>query len=242
MKTYYVGMDVHRASIVMVVLNGAGKVVMQLVIETGAERVRGYLKQLRGKVYVTFEEGTQANWLHDIVRSLVTEVVVCDPRHNKLMQSGNKSDRVDAQKLAELLRLGALKAVYHGDNGVRTLKELVRTYDCLVSDTTRVMNRLKAIYRGRAIGCAGHDIYRQDRREQWLEKLREQGAKQRASFLYQQLAALKPLRHEAKRLMVTEARRQPAYPWLMSVPQFGSVSVAQLLEKPAHSLRPSLDH
>jgi len=55
MKTYYVGMDVHRASIMMVVLNGAGKVVMQSVIETGAERVRGYLKQLRGKVYVTFE-------------------------------------------------------------------------------------------------------------------------------------------------------------------------------------------
>ena len=229
MKTYYVGMDVHRASIVIVVMNGAGKVVMRSVIETGAERVRGYLKQLRGKVYVTFEEGTQANWLHEVVRPLVTEVVVCDPRHNKLLTSGNKSDRVDAQKLAELLRLGSLKAVYHGDHGMRALKELVRSYDCLVSDTTRVMNRLKAIYRGRAIGCGGHDIYRQDRREQWLEKLTERGAKQRASFLYQQLGALRPLRHEAKRLMVKEARRQRAYPWLMSVPQFGSVSVAQLL-------------
>jgi len=202
---------------------------MQSVIETGAERVRGLLKQLRGKVYVTFEEGTQANWLHDIVRPLVTEVVVCDPRHNKLMQSGNKSDRVDAQKLAELLRLGSLKAVYHGDNGVRMLKELVRTYDCLVSDTTRVMNRLKALYRGRAIACQGHDIYRADRRGQWLEKLRESGAKQRAGFLYEQLAALKPLRHEAQRMMVKEARRQAAYPWLLSVPKLGAVSVAQLV-------------
>jgi transposase len=229
MKTYYVGMDVHRASIVIVVTNGAGKIVMQSVIETGAERVRGFLKQLRGQIYVSFEEGTQANWLHDIVRPLVTEVVVCDPRHNKLMQSGNKSDRVDAQKLAELLRLGSLKAVYHGDNGVRMLKELVRTYDCLVSDTTRTMNRLKAIYRGRAIGCKGHDIYRPDRQQQWLEKLPEPGAKQRADFLYQQLAALKPLRQEAKRVMVKEARRQPAYPWLISVPKLGTVSVAQLI-------------
>jgi transposase len=229
MRTYYVGMDVHGASIVIVVLNGAGKIVMQGVIETSAERVRSYLKQLRGKVYVTFEEGTQANWLHDVVRPLVTEVVVCDPRHNKLMQSGNKSDRVDALKLAELLRLGSLKAVYHGNNGVRTLKELVRTYDCLVSDTTRVMNRLKAIYRGRAIACKGHEIYRQDRQQEWLEKLREPGAKQRADFLYKQLGALKPLRHEAKGLMVKEARRQTAYPWLLSVPKLGSVSVAQLL-------------
>lgn len=213
----------------IVVLNGAGKVVMQSVIETGAERVGGYLKQLRGKVYVTFEEGTQANWLHEVVRPLVTEVVVCDPRYNKLLQSGNKNDRVDAQKLAELLRNGALRAVYHGDQGMRMLKELVRSYDCLVSDSTRVMNRLKAIYRGRAIDCAGHELYRQDRREQWLEKLSERGAKQRASFLYQQLAALRPLRQEAKRLMVQEARRQRAYPWLLSMPQLGSVSVAQLL-------------
>jgi transposase len=229
MKTYYVGMDVHRASIVIVVLNGAGKLVMQYVTETSAARVRDFLRQLRGKVYVTFEEGTQANWLHDLVRPLVTEVVVCDPRQNKLLHSGNKNDRIDAQKLAELLRNGALKAVYHGDNGMRMLKELVHCYDCLVSDTTRVMNRLKAIYRGRAIACGGHDIYRPDRRPEWLQKLKEPGARQRASFLYQQLAALKPLRHEAKRLMVKEARRQTAYPWLMSVPRLGVVSVAQLL-------------
>jgi len=229
MKTYYVGMDVHRATIMIVVLNGAGKVVMHSGVETGAERVRDYLKQLRGKVYVTFEEGTQANWLHDVVRPLVTEVVVCDPRHNKLLQSGNKNDRVDAQKLAELLRNGSLRAVYHGDNGVRTLKELVRTYDCLVSDTTRVMNRLKAIYRGRAIACGGHEIYRQDRRKQWLAKLSDSGAQQRAGFLYEQLGALKPLRHKAKLAMVKEARRQTAYPWLMSVPRLGCVSVAQLI-------------
>ncbi|MGH8742976.1 MAG: transposase, partial [Burkholderiales bacterium] len=154
---------------------------------------------------------------------------VCDPRQNKLLSAGNKSDRIDAQKLAELLRNVSLKAVYHGDNGVRRLKELVRTYDCLVSDTTRVMNRLKAIYRGRAIGCGGHDIYRSDRRPEWLAKLREPGARQRADFLYRELAALKPLRQEAKRLMVKEAGRQTAYPWLLSVPRLGQVSVAQLL-------------
>jgi transposase len=213
MKTYYVGMDVHRASIVIVVTNGAGKIVMQSVIETGAERVRGFLKQLRGQIYVSFEEGTQANWLHDIVRPLVTEVVVCDPRHNKLMQSGNKSDRVDAQKLAELLRLGSLKAVYHGDNGVRMLKELVRTYDCLVSDTTRTMNRLKAIYRGRAIGCKGHDIYRPDRRQQWLEKLSEPGAKQRADFLYQQLGGSRTVRSWPKEFHITNDGRAYCEGW-----------------------------
>jgi transposase len=229
MRTYYVGMDVHQASIVIVVLNGAGKVVMESIIETGAETVRGFIKQLRGKVYVTFEEGTQAGWLYDVLRGLVTEVVVCDPRHNKLLQAGNKSDRVDARKLAELLRNGSLRAVYHGDQGVRTLKELVRNYDCLMADTTRVMLRLKAIFRGRAIACAGEDVYRSDRRAKWLAKLSEPGAKQRASFLYEQLRALKSLRHEAKRVMLKEARRHPSYQLLLSIPRLGPVSVAQLI-------------
>ena len=160
MRTYYVGMDVHRASIVIVVLNGAGKVIEAITLEMSVTAIRSYLQRLKGKVYVTFEEGTQAQWLYDLVRPLVSEVLVCDPRQNRLLASGNKSDRIDAQKLAELLRNGSLKAVDHAEHGVRVLKELVRNYDCLVEDTTRVMSRLKAIYRGRAIACAGHEIYR----------------------------------------------------------------------------------
>jgi transposase len=222
-------MDVHQASIVIVVLNGAGKVIEAITLKTGAVAVRSYLQRLKGRVYVTFEEGTQAQWLYDVVQPLVTAVIVCDPRQNRLLLSGNKSDRIDAQKLAELLRNGSLKAVDHQDHGVRVLKELVRNYECLVQDMTRVMRRLKAIYRGRAIACPGHDIYRQDRSQQWLRKLREPGAKARAGFLYEQLAALRPLRQKAKLMMLREARRQAAYRWLLSIPRLGPISVAQLL-------------
>lgn len=229
MKTYYVGMDVHQASITIVVLNGAGKVVLNSAVETGAARVQSFLKQLRGRVYVTFEEGTQATWLHDVVQPLVTAVVVCDPRQNKLLVSGNKSDRIDAQKLAELLRHGSLKGVYHEDQATRQLKELVRLYDGLVGDTTRVMNRLKAIYRGEAIACKGHGVYQEGQRADWLKKLRAPGKRERAAVLYQQLAALKPLRQSAKQAMIKVARRQPGYRWLMTVPRLGPVSVAQII-------------
>lgn len=229
MKTYYVGMDVHQASIVIVVLNGAGKVIETSSLKTGATAVRSYLQRLKGKVFVTFEEGTQAQWLYDVVQPLVTQVIVCDPRQNRLLASGNKSDRIDAQKLAELLRNGALKAVDHQDHGVRVLKELVRNYECLVQDTTRVMSRLKALYRSKAIACKGHELYRQDQKKKWLRKLTERGARERAGYLYEHLAALRPLRQKAKLAMLREARRQAAYPWLLSVPRLGPISVAQLL-------------
>ena len=102
MKQYYAGMDVPQASIVIVVLNALGKVVIESIIETKAQTVRDFIRGLRGEVHVTFEEGTQAAWLYDLIRPHVAEVVVCNPRHNKLLTVGNKADRIDARKLAQL--------------------------------------------------------------------------------------------------------------------------------------------
>jgi hypothetical protein len=80
------------------------------------------MKGLWGTIHVTFEEGTQAAWLCEIVKPVAVKVIVCNPRMNKLLMVGKKADRVDAHKLAELLRCGQLKPVYHGAPGVRLLK------------------------------------------------------------------------------------------------------------------------
>src|ERR1017187_4033275 len=120
----YIGMNVHQATISIAVLNSSGKLVMESVIETKASTVVQFVRGLRGDLHVTLEEGTWAAWLYDLLRPHVTEVLVCDPRKNALLKAGNKSDRIDARKLADLLRGGHLSSVYHGEHGVRTLKEL----------------------------------------------------------------------------------------------------------------------
>jgi len=45
----------------------------------------------------------------------------------------------------ELLQNNQLRSVYHGDHGLRTLKELVRSYLTITKDLSRVMTRVKAI-------------------------------------------------------------------------------------------------
>jgi hypothetical protein len=137
-------------------------------------------------------------------------VVVCDPRKNALLKAGNKNDRIDARKLADLLRSGLLSAVYHGENGERTLKELARSYLTLTRDTTRVMNRLKALYRSWAIPCAGQKVYAPRYRNQWLAKITEGGVRRRAEFSYQQLDALQTLRQQVRRDLLTESRKHCA--------------------------------
>ncbi len=74
--TKYIGMDVHKESISMAVRNGAGKIVMECVIETKASMILQFIDGLRGDVHVTFEEGTWAAWLYDL-KPHVTKVVVC---------------------------------------------------------------------------------------------------------------------------------------------------------------------
>jgi len=102
--------------------------VMEAILETKAETILQFIYGLRGSLQVTLEEGTWAAWLHDLLPPHVTRVLVCDPRKNALLKVGNKSDRIDARKLSELLYLNKLGPVYHGEPGIRTLKELARSY------------------------------------------------------------------------------------------------------------------
>src|SRR3989442_6839610 len=173
----YIGMDVHQATISIAVRDSAGKLVIESIIETKAATILEFVQGLRGSLWVTFEEGTSAAWLYDLLLPHVTKVVVCDPRKNVLLKSGNKNDRVDARKLAELLRCGLLSPVYHGETGVRTLKELARSYLTITKDLTRLMNRLKALYRSWAIPCAGQQVYAPRHRAEWLRKLSEAGGR-----------------------------------------------------------------
>ena len=175
-KDKYVAMDVHKASVVVGMRDAAGKYITEAIAETKASTLLDFIRGMSGKIHLTFEEGTQSAWLYDLFKPHVAELIVCDPRRNKLLEEGSKGDRIDVQKLSELFCKGMLKPVYHGDHGTRALKELGHNYESLVSDRTRVKNRLKAIYRGRGISYRGTEIYQTKQQQEWLAKLNERGS------------------------------------------------------------------
>jgi transposase len=228
-STKYVGMDVHKESISIAVMNSAGKIVMECVIETKASTVLQFIDGLRGDLHVTFEEGTWAAWLYDLLKPRVTGLVVCNPRKNPLLKDGSKSDQIDAHKLAELLRLNNLKPVYHGENGIRTLRELARSYLTVTKDLTRVMNRLKALYRSWAIPCAGTQVYAPRHRSEWLGKISQAGVHRRAEFYYQQLDALRSLHQLVRRDLLVESKKHKAWKLLRQIPGIGPIRAALLI-------------
>ena len=225
----YIGLDVHKEAITIAVRNGAGKLVMESIVETKASTLLDFLHGQRGELHVTLEEGTWAAWLYDVLKPHVGEILVCNPRRNALLKEGSKNDRVDARKLSELLHAGMLRAVYHGENGLRTLRELARSYQVVSKDLKRVMNRIKALYRSWGIPCTGTQVYSRRNREQWLKKIGEAGVRRRAELFYQQLDGLQALRRTVRAELLVESRKHQAVKVLRQIPFIGPLRAAQLV-------------
>ncbi len=226
--TKYVGLDVHQESTVSSVREEGGRVIARTIVPTETSAIIEFFRGMRGTIHVVFEEGTQAQWLHDLIAPLVARVVVCDRRGER--RHANKNDLADADELSEQLRRGGLRAVYHGNAHRVRLKELTRAYQNLVEDATRVMLRLKALFRARGIKTPGQGVYHNlEERPQWLAQLSDPGAQLRAELLWAELDVLRQLRPRAKAAMLAEARRDPAWSVLRSIPFLGPVRVAVLL-------------
>ena len=225
----YIAFDVHQATTVVSVMNAAGREVSTAILPTQAQPLIAFLEGLRGTLYLSFEEGTYAAWLYDLLVDRVAKLIVCDPRRNALLKEGNKTDANDARKLAELLRLGSLHAVYHGSRSMRPLQELAHGYAALRDDTTRVMNRIKALYRGRGIDCSGRGVYTKGQRANWLERLPAGAPRLRAELLHTELDQVRTLRRRARGALLVESRKHTVAARLRQIPGLGSLRVALVL-------------
>jgi len=225
----YIGMDVHQATVSAAVRNRNGNLLMECILETKADTLVEFVQGLHGTLSLAFEEGTLAAWLHDLLKPHVNRVVVCDSRKAALLRDGNKSDRIDARNLSELLRTNQLKPVYHGEHGLRTLKELGRSYLTVSKEMTRTMDRIKSLYRSWAIPCAGTMVYAPRHRRQWLAKISEPGARMRAEHLYEQLDHLQPIRMRARRELLQESNKHAAVKRLRQIPSIGQIRAALLV-------------
>ena len=86
----YIGMDVHQATISVAVMDAHGKLLMECLLETKADTIVEFIQGLHGTLSLTFEEGTSAAWLHDLLKSHVSRLVVCDPRKGGSVERGQQ--------------------------------------------------------------------------------------------------------------------------------------------------------
>jgi transposase len=82
---------------VVAVIDAEGKIVLETIVATAAAPIRRLIESISGAVHITLEETTRAEWLYELLQRFVAEVVVCDPRRNRLLSEGSKGDKARSE-------------------------------------------------------------------------------------------------------------------------------------------------
>lgn len=142
----YIGLDAHSSTCSLCVVDPQGTEIDSKTIVTNGRLLIDYLQSLGGKQIIAFEECDLSCWLFDILHKHVHKVVVCNPVENRQYKRA-KTDKLDARGIANLLRGGFLKTVFHDASDREKFRFLVSNYQDTIQETVRVKNRLKGIKR-----------------------------------------------------------------------------------------------
>ena len=173
MTTYYIGADVHSNSTELAIERNK-RIMARHKVPTTITAISGILDSLRGQKHLAIEEGPMAGWLYRNLSKKVDTLTICDPRRNKLIDSdGDKDDKIDAAKLACLLRGDYLRPVYHSDDDHRTeLKHWVNLYQDRIRDAVRNINKLRARCRMHGISISRSVLRNPLERNKWLSDIK----------------------------------------------------------------------
>lgn len=145
-NTKYIGLDAHSSSCSLCVLDPQGAELDSKTIVTNGRLLIDYLKSLGGKQIIAFEECDLSCWLFDILHKHVHQVVICNPAENRQYKRA-KTDKLDARSIADLLRGGFLKTVFHDGSEREKFRLLMSNYQDTIQETVRIKNRLTTIKR-----------------------------------------------------------------------------------------------
>ena len=172
-RKHFIGLDVHCPFTELVVVSEGGRVTHRQRCATKIPELVQALEAVPAPRYVALEESTLADWLWRNLAGHADEFIVCDPRRNHwIAKGGDKDDPLDAEKLAQLLRGGYLKAVHHAESLERAIfKQHVALYYDRVRQRVRSANRIGAVLRQYGVFVKERDFATAEQRQALLRRL-----------------------------------------------------------------------
>lgn len=164
----HVGLDVHKKVIQACILSPDGEMVQTRFPCTREQIERFAQHALRREDEVVLEASTNTWAVVEILRRHIDKVSVSNPMLTRAIAWAKiKTDKVDAQVLAMLLRTGYLPVVWEPDERTRAVRREMSVRAALVSDRTRLKNRIHSVLAQRLIPVPVEDLFSAEGRE-WL--------------------------------------------------------------------------
>jgi transposase len=218
----YIGMDAHSRENFFVIVDKKGRVLKTAIVQTRESDILEFIRSIKGPKALAIEECSLAHWLYLLLKDEVDELIVCQPPGHK----GPKTDKIDAEKLANLLRSGMLKSVYHADSVYMELRTLVSGYDDIVQEIVRSKNRYKALFRREAIIHDGSKVYSDESK---IEDLTGDSARFVSRNLFEELEILERQKAKYIKRFEENAGRFKAIKLLTTIPGIGPVRANQIV-------------
>lgn len=219
---WVIGLDAHSRICEACVMDMTGAVIKPVGFQTTAYNLIKLAHQFPQAVFV-LEESTMAQWFVETLSPHAAGVFVSEPKQNKWITSGQKSDRLDAYKLATMYLLGSLRRVHHSlDRGLVEFKRTVQYRDFLSRQGTAVQNWIKAKFREYGVVPQGSAVYKPGLREEAMKPLPE-AAQDRLRHAYSRLDQLDQQEKEAMRRMIEQSRSFPEVARFTAVPGVGRI-------------------
>jgi transposase len=143
---YYVGIDLHKRTVWMCVLDSEGRSVHSIRLHAGPDSLKAFFKKVPRPFKVAVEATYNWYYVVDIAEQYAEKVYLANSYELKAFAKRHKkNDKIDARLIAWLLQRGDLPTVMIPDRTTRRVRELIGYRMRLVSDKTRNIVRLKAL-------------------------------------------------------------------------------------------------
>lgn len=220
----YIGLDGHSSTSTFCVVNERGVEIDSATIRTNGRLLVNYLRSIKGKKYLTFEECELSNWLYEILAKEVDEILVCNPVYNRDYKS-KKTDKIDARKLAKLLRGNFLTPVFHNGSQREQFRDLISAYTDLVEEAVRLKLRYKSLFRKNGNNVTGEQLYSD---ESFLDGLERKDHNFIGRNLYHSLQELEESRKRYVKEIIKSSKEFKEVKRLKTIPGIGVIRAAQI--------------
>jgi len=220
----YIGLDSHSSTSTFCVVDERGVEVDSTTVRTNGRLLVNYLRSIKGKKYLTFEECELSNWLYEILVKEVDKILVCNPVYNREYK-GKKTDKIDARKLAKLLRGNFLTPVFHDGSQREQFRDLMSAYTDLVEEAVRLKLRYKSLFRKSGNNVTGEQLYSN---ESFLDGLERKDHNFIGRNLYHGLQELEESRKRYVKEIIRLSKRFKEIKRLKTIPGIGVIRAAQI--------------
>jgi transposase len=151
----FVGLDLHKRTLEVCILDGAGKVLGRHSVACERQTLVAFARAHLEPTDKLAVEATTSTWaVAAILHPFVEAIVASNPMQTRaIAQAKVKTDKIDAEVLANLLRCDYLPEVWEPDGVTQRLRHLTGVRSALVGDRTRLKNRIHGVLAGCWSSC-----------------------------------------------------------------------------------------